>query len=160
MKKKIGIITLGEKAFLSDACYGTICKGNCTIDTIPGEYIAFITRSESKSPYIGGRISNLFVVHKDFYPTYKKMPKNDKEMLFCGVDSGTCGIYDEEYYRKYHTENEVDDDWYEKNVIEMEEFNITDNLGVISRSGCGDGLYPVYADYKDGKAFALRVNFL
>ena len=42
----------------------------------------------------------------------------------------------------------------------MEEFNITDNLGVISRSGCGDGLYPVYADYKDGKAFALRVNFL
>lgn len=157
-KENIGTITLGEIAFLSDPCYGTISKWNCTMEMIPGEYFVFITRTMTQT--IQGRISSLYVVHKDFFKNFKKRPNNDHERLRCAVDSGTCGIFSAEYFEKFHDENGVDDDWYEKNVIEMDEFKITDKKGAISSSGLGDGLYPVFAEYKNGKAFALRIKFL
>lgn len=160
MKKKIGEIELGDVAFLSDPCYGTDCRSNTTMNVLAGKYNVYITRSESKSPYIENRISNIFVVHKEIAKTYKKMPTDDKDMLMCAVDSGTCGIFDYEYYKKHHTENDVEDNWYEENVIKMEEFKVTDNLGAISSSGLGDGLYPVFAEYKNDKAFAIRIKFL
>jgi hypothetical protein len=158
MKQKIGTMQLGEIAFLSDPCYGTNSIGNCTMQMIPGEYIVFITKSSAQ--WCEGRISSIYAVHKDFYKTFKKRPSNDQESLFCAVDSGTCGIFSADYYEKYHDPNGVDDDWYEENVIGMDKFKITDNQGAISSSGLGDGFYPVYAEYKDGKAFALRIKFL
>ena len=163
MKSKIGTITLGEKAYLSDPCYDSKPNGfyNCVIDTIPGEYYAFVTRSESKG-CSKDRITSLLVVHKDYYPKFKTMPRNYDEMLFCCVDSGTCGIFDKDYFEKYHssTSNEIDEDWYDKFVIEMEEHIITDNKGVISISGWGNGRYPVFAEYVNKKAFAIRIKFL
>lgn len=158
MKQRIGTIKLGEIAFLSDPCYGTMSDWNCTMEMIPGEYIVFITRTQAKM--IEGRISNLYVVHKDYYKTFKKRPKDDNEMLRCAVDSGTCGIFSADYFEKYHDEDGVDDDWYDENVIQMDEFKITDEQGAICSSGLGDGLYPVFAEYKGKRAFALRINFI
>ena len=65
-----------------------------------------------------------------------------------------------DYYKKYHTEDEVNDEWYEENVIKMEKFIITDELGCISQSGYGDGCYSVYAEYKGKNAFAIRIKFI
>lgn len=157
-KENIGTITLGEIAFLSDPCYGTISKWNCTMEMIPGDYFVFITRTMTQM--IQGSISSLYVVHKDFYKNFKKRPSDDHERLRCAVDSGTCGIFSAEYFEKFHDESGVDDDWYEENVIKMDEFKITDGKGAISSTGLGDGLYPVFAEYKDGKAFALRIKYL
>ena len=151
-KENIGTITLGEIAFLSDPCYGTISKWNCTMEMIPGDYFVFITRTMTQT--IQGRISSLYVVHKDFYKNFKKRPSDDHERLRCAVDSGTCGIFSAEYFEKFHEVRGVDDDWYEENVIKMDEFKITDGKGASSSPGLGDGLYPVFAEYKDGKAFA------
>jgi hypothetical protein len=81
-------------------------------------------------------------------------------MLVCAVDSGTCGIFSAEYFEQFHNENDVNNDWYEENVIKMDEFKITDEKGVISSSGLGDGLYSVFAEYKNGLAFALRIKFI
>lgn len=159
-KQRIGTIKLGDIAFLSDPCYGTECKMNCTMEMVEGDYAVFITRSDAE--IVRGRISNLYVVHKDYYKTFKKRPNDDNEMLVCGVDSGTCGIFSAEYFEQFHDESGVDDEWYDENVIKMDEFKITDGKGVISSSGVGDGVYPVFAEYcKDsGKAFALRIRFL
>ena len=157
-KENIGTITLGEIAFLSDPFYGTMSKWNCTMEMIPGEYFVFITRTMTQT--IQGSISSLYVVHKDFYKNFKKRPSDDHERLCCAVDSGTCGIFNAEYFEKFHDESGVDDDWYEENVIKMDEFKITDGKGAISSTGLGDGLYPVFAEYKDGKAFALRIKYL
>jgi hypothetical protein len=157
-KENIGTITLGEIAFLSDPCYGTISKWNCTMEMIPGDYFVFITRTMTQT--IQGRISSLYVVHKDFYKNFKKRPSDDHERLRCAVDSGTCGIFNAEYFEQFHDKDGVDDNWYEENVIKMDEFKITDGKGAISSTGLGDGLYPVYAEYKNGKAFALRIKYL
>lgn len=160
MKTKIGEIELGEIAYLSDPCYGTMSRGNTTISVIPGVYLVFVTRSESKSRFIENRINNLIVVHKDYYSKFKTYPKNDKEGLYCAVDSGCCGVFNCDYYEQYHTENDVNDDWYDKNVINMDEFIITEGKGAISCSGLGDGVYGVFAEYVDDKAFAIRIKFI
>jgi hypothetical protein len=159
-KQRIGTIEIGEIAFLSDPCYGTISRWNCTMSMVSGKYYAYITRFEGKSDYLKDRIQSLVIVHSEYYKTDKTLPNDDKEQLVCAVDSGTCGIFDGEYFAQFHTENDVDDDWYEKNVIEMDEFTITDGKGVISSSGIGDGCYKVYAHYIKDKAYALRIRFL
>ena len=53
-----------------------------------------------------------------------------------------------------------DMEWYDKNVIQMGDYNICDGLGAISSSGCGDGNYPVFAEYEGDSAFAIRIKFL
>lgn len=160
MKKNVGVIELGEIAFLSDPCYGTMSMYNSTIQTIPGKYNVYVTISESNSRFYMGRITSIMAVHQDYYPKFKTMPKNDRESLFCAVDSGTCGIFDKDYFKKFHTEDDVDDEWYDKFVINMDSFINTENKGAISSSGWGDGCYPVYAEYVGDKAFAIRIKFL
>ena len=159
MKQRIGTIKLDEIVFLSDPCYGTESKWNCTMEMVPGDYAVFITRTEANM--IEGRISSIYVVHTDFYKKFKKRPNDDHEMLRCAVDSGTCGIFSADYFEKYHDVDGVDDNWYEENVIKMDEFKITDEKGAICSSGLGDGLYPVFAEYENGgRAFALRIKFI
>lgn len=158
-KKRIGQIVLGETAFLSDSCYGTNTKWNCTMKVVSGKYNVYITRAEHKDELYKGRISNIIAIHSDYYRNHKTLPKDDRENLFCAVDSGTCGIYDGEYFAQYHSEDDVDDTWY-NNIINMDEYIITDGKGAVSSSGVGDGLYKVYASYDKDKAYALRINFL
>ena len=160
MKRKIGEIEIGEYAFLSDPCYGKYSAHNSTIGTIKGVYNVFITRCESIDDFYKGRISNIYVIHKDYYKKDKTQPNDDKENLHCFVDSGTCGIFDAEYFEKFHTDDDVDDDWYEKFVINMDDYIITEGKGAISSSGIGDGCYKVYAKYDKGNAYAIRIKFL
>lgn len=157
-QQTIGKIHLGDFAYLSDPDCGISDKRNCTMDVVPGDYLVFITRTESKT--FNGTISNIYAIHKDFYKNYKGRPKNDKEMLVCEVDSGYCGIFDGKYFEDYHDETGVDDDWYDEKIQDMPEINITDGFGAVCFSGIGCGVYKVYAEYTQGKAFALRVNFL
>ena len=160
MKKKIGTITLTDLTFLSDPCYGTETWCNDVISTIPGEYNVFVTICESRNSWLKGRISSILAIHKDYTKSLKGMPKDNSEDIYCGVDSGTCGIFNAEYFEKFHDEQGVEDEWYDKNVIQMDDYNICDGLGAISSSGCGDGNYPVFAEYKGDSAFAIRIKFL
>lgn len=160
MKKRIGTITLSELTYLSDPCYGFESMGNDVINTIPGDYYVYITRSENKSEWLQNRISSIIAIHKDYAKTHKHYPNDDSEDLGCAVDSGTCGIFNAEYFEKYHTADDVNDEWYDEHVIQMGEFKITDGLGAICSSGCGDGWYPVFAEYKGDNAFAIRIKFL
>lgn len=160
MKKKIGTITLSDLTFLSDPCYGTETWCNDVMRTIPGEYNVFVTICESRDSWLKGRISSILAIHKDYTKFLKGMPKDDSEDIYCGVDSGTCGIFNAEYFEKFHDEQGVEDEWYDKNVIKMGDYNICDGFGAISSSGCGDGNYPVFAEYKGDSAFAIRIKFL
>jgi hypothetical protein len=161
MKKKIGVITLTDITYLSDPSYGTDCAYNDVITTVPGEYNVYITRSESNDPFFKDRISNLIAVHKDYTKQLKHFPNNDKYDFGCGVDSGTCGVFNAEYYEKFHDDLTADDDWYDQNVMTMDDFKITDGLGAMCSSGVGDGYYPIYAEYTGtDEAYAIRIKFL
>lgn len=160
--KKIGTIYLGESAILSDPGYELVISPLSIINTIEGEYNVYITRSKSKDNWLANRISNIIAIHKDYVKVMNgRLPMDDSEDLTCGVDSGTCGIFDAGYYEDYHFEGGIDDDWFERMVIQgLPEFRITDGQGAFSSSGTGDGWYPIFAEYKGTKAYAIRIKFL
>lgn len=103
-----GTITLGSKVMVSDPCYklGTWCQGVLE-NVLPGKYhckVAFIDEGTW-----GIRVSKITVLHKNYLNKTLRVEKCDFEV---GVDSGTAGIYDYDYYAKYHTDKYLDDVWY------------------------------------------------
>ena len=109
MKK---IIKLGEKVMVSDPCYGlgTWCQGVLE-NVLPGNYECEVEYKDEGD--WGIRVAAIEVVHEDC-GVYVFEPQ-DFEV---GVDSGQAGIFDYDYYCKYHTDcnngEHVDDDWYDR----------------------------------------------
>lgn len=80
-----------------------------------------------------------------------------------GVDSGTIGIFDKDYYEKYHFENKIDEDWYDKNICDFTKTlrrgaNITDDNGVWVNTSCGDGEYVAELYMKDGEICGIEIT--
>lgn len=138
-------ITSG-KIVCSDPCYdlGIWCAENQS--AVNGIYNVYIILDKTTK-----RHKALEVIHKD-YDT--KNLSWDVSGCSCGVDSGTFGFFDYEYYEKYHegdVENkDKNDKWYEDNIcaIDGHEYN-TDNKGYWSQAGYGDGYYPLDFAYLD-----------
>jgi hypothetical protein len=108
-----GTITLGEKVMVSDPCYGlgTWCQGVLE-NVLPGVYDCNVEYSDEGD--WGVRVSAIEVTHESCRGKFIALNLEDFEV---GVDSGQAGIFDYEYYAKYHmdaTERpHVDDDWYD-----------------------------------------------
>ncbi len=109
-----GTIHLESKVIVSDPCYGlnTWCQG--IIDNVlPGEYKCVSVYSDEGK--WGTRVAAIMLVHKDYSEDFLVY----NEMDFCvGVDSGQAGIFDYDYYKKYHKDSEekdhVDKYWYDR----------------------------------------------
>ena len=202
-----GTIMLGGKVMVSDPCYGigTWCQGVLE-NVLPGVYDCNVEYSDEGD--WGIRVSAIEVTHESCKGKFVQL---EREEFDVGVDSGQAGIFDYEYYAKYHmdaTERpHVDDDWYDMvcdltltKILnpEYEEFcyeltdtsveglqkrfdaffeykdsiksvkyihkpdgNTTNNLGLVSYSGYGDGGYDCQtARNEDGKIVAIRVEFI
>jgi hypothetical protein len=88
----------------------------------------------------GKRVKSLTAIHSD-YNGHSIIVKAPFEV---GVDSGQCGIYDEDYYRQYHTEDDCNEDWYEEVCNLTDPFGTKDDKCVVSSSGYGDGGYDCF----------------
>lgn len=107
-----GFIALNDKVMVSDPCYGmnTWCQG--VIDNVlKGNYKCTVETSDEET--WGRRVSAIQVIHADYM---KKSLEYSKANFYVGVDSGQAGIFDYEYYKKYHSDDNetehVDNDWY------------------------------------------------
>ena len=168
-----GFIALGDKIMVSDPCYGmnTWCQG--VIDNVlKGNYKCTVETSDEGE--WGNRVSAIQVVHEDYV---KKSLEYSKENFEVGVDSGQAGIFDYEYYKKYHSDSSeiehVNKAWYWEiceltvttNVnwptIQISDGNTIDGLGFVSSSGYGDGGYDCWTAHNDeGKIVAIRVEYI
>lgn len=109
-----GVITLGAKVMVSDPCYGlgTWCQGVLE-NVLPGQYDCIVEYSDEGD--WGTRVSAIEATHVDYniFTLYEELEKFE-----VGVDSGQAGIFDYEYYAKYHMDAtrrpHVDDDWYDR----------------------------------------------
>lgn len=109
-----GTIHLENKVIVSDPCYGlnTWCQG--VVDNVlPGKYKCVSVYSDEGE--WGTRIAAIMLMHKDYSEDFLVY----NEMDFCvGVDSGQAGIFDYDYYKKYHKDSEekdhVDEHWYDR----------------------------------------------
>lgn len=109
-----GIIHLGQKVMISDPCYGvgTWCQG--VLDNVlEGKYECIVEYSDEGD--WGVRVAVIQVIHEDYMDDISAYLAEDFKI---GVDSGQAGVFDYEYYCKYHSNStereEVDDDWYNK----------------------------------------------
>lgn len=156
-------IKLGSKVMVSDPCYGlgTWCQGVLE-NVLPGNYNCNVEYSDEGD--WGVRVALIEVVHEDYDGVFCM----DMENFEVGVDSGQAGIFDYDYYAKYHDSCDVrphvDDDWYDRVgdiTLSEESAGSIDNLGFVSSSGFGDGGYTCWTERnKDGYIIAIRVEFI
>lgn len=159
--KHIGSLTLGDKVVISDPCYesGTWCMIT-DLPVVPGTYeahIEFDTESE--------RVLSLTAWHKDYLPDEATCA--DEEWLLdpIGVDSGQAGIYDADYFHRYHDLSKITKQ--ELNAWYRDACGCTDNYAdtmddscVISRSGWGDGGYSAGVKRNDnGDIIAITISY-
>jgi|TARA_B100000902_G_scaffold131371_1_gene130226 hypothetical protein len=90
----------------------------------------------------------------------KKMPKGQL-IGHCGVDSGQILLIDPCYVYKdeFDPDNPTGGDYDECCRITLSEGAGQTELGVVTSSGYGDGVYPVYAE-KDGNGRVKQVTIL
>ena len=106
----IGRFSLGNKVMVSDPCYSTDtwCQG--VLENVrKGFWDAYIKMCD-KGPW-GIRVAELIVINLDYNDEYTGLESediNELQNFEVGVDSGTAGIFDYEYYCKYH-DKRVDD---------------------------------------------------
>lgn len=96
----LGTINLNTEVYISDPCYeiGTWCQA-LVKGLKPGQYNCYMTKVDEGD--WGLRVSDVWITHIDYKDIYPKA----KIEATIGVDSGAAGIYDKEYYEKYHTLN-------------------------------------------------------
>ena len=163
-------INLSSNVIVSDPCYSrpTWCQTVLT-DVLPGKYISQVNEDPETD-----RCAELLVIHEEYYQKHLDYVEHSS----CGVDSGQLGIFDAASYRNDDyaagiTAPKVDfflpgdslegDAWYEK----MCKFTLDSlgygsyDAGVVSRSGWGDGMYPLDVARNDqGQIVAMQVIFI
>lgn len=130
-RKFYGTIEISNgRIVCSDPCY---YSGIWCADSFPaknGLYRVYIYHKDKKNAV-------LEIIHQD-YDT-KSVDWDDADSA-CAVDSGTFGFFDKVYYDTYH-DGELDEEWYNDNVVDADDYLITDGAGAWSSSGYGDGMY-------------------
>ena len=158
-KMTAGTITIGSRIRVSDPCYDkdTWCAG--TIENVlPGEYDCFYILFDDGD--WGKRVAELEIRHQDYLHIYA----DKAEDIDVGVDSGQCGLYDQDYFEQ----NCGNEDWYDmacQLTYHKEEIcfqgGTMDEKGFVTSSGYGDGGYVCFTGRnRGGKVISVRVEFI
>lgn len=155
-------IKLNNTVVVSDPCYEL---NSCGQGVLKGVLLGFYN-CEAKmvnDQFWGTRVASLEVCHECYaHPNYQLAP------FTVGVDSGQAGVFDYEYYEKYHVntlENmTTNDQWYDDVcdiTLAPQPYGTTEDKGFVSSSGFGDGVYPCYiAKNNNGEIIAIRIVFI
>lgn len=145
-----GTITLSSKVRVSDPCYDmdTWCAGTLE-DVLPGTFKCFYQRTGE------GRVASIKVVHQDYDPV--EYEPNEISDIDVGVDSGMCGIYDNDYFSNHCN----DEDWYDS-ICDIRDAESFDKTAFVSSSGYGDGSYvcKVARRKSDGCIVSIGITFI
>lgn len=155
-------IYLSKEVYLTDPCYDitTWCQdllknvkeGKWLVDYEYNEY-----KDGTKQEVI------LSLAHEDYGMTiFNDFYDKIEDSCVLGVDSGTIGVFNKNYYEKYHFKNDIDNNWYEKNICSnanslIRGANITDNEGVWVNTSYGDGEYSANLYIKDGEICGIEI---
>ena len=164
------MIELGTKVLVSDPCYDypTWCTG--TVENVkPGKYETSVEYWEDTDPFFRGRVSVLYAILEGLNKESLNWEITEADI---GVDSGQCGIYDFESVKDIIGTGEYNekDSFYAKacactndDKLQYQELKDLDNInsiGVVSRSGVGDGSYDLYIAKQDDQVVGFKVVYL
>ena len=171
-------IKLSNKVRVSDPSYDdkVYCKLN--LDVLPGNYYVNVSHYQDSS--WGRRVSELSVYHTKYESGHKF---NWVEYGEIGVDSAQAGIFCETTYRNDEyadknikdtegqfnfdvliSEEESGSKFYVKMChmsVNNDDFYGTYDRGVVSRSGYGDGGYPVFLAYdSENNVVGIKIEYI
>lgn len=155
-------IILGEEVYLSDPCYDTKTWCQALLTNVKeGKWLIDYEYNEFEDGMKQQIILSL--AHEDYgMAIFNDYYDEVHESCVLGVDSGTLGVFDKEYYEKYHGENKIDDEWYDKTICDFlhslrRGANIVDGKGVWCNTTYGDGKYIADLYIKDGKVYGIEI---
>lgn len=162
---QLGKIELGNTVIVTDPCYeiGTWCT--YLINTMkPGTYEASVAIcNDTSADWRSGRIAVQYVLPNGM--TVEDFNKKAKEYSSIGVDSGTAGIFDFEYFKEVQ---ETKDDHYKdekfynarNQASPVWTIGTPDKKGIVTSSGIGDGGYTVSCIEENGEIIAISLVFI
>lgn len=165
----IGTFSLGTKVMVSDPCYklNTWCQG--VLENVKsGIWEAYLKMIDTGM--WGIRVAELIAISSEHHEKYLTIMDEHQEFEV-GVDSGCAGIFDYDYYAKYHTEEEINENWYTTTIHKQffpthdssgwENSIFTDSEGIASMTGYGDGGYDCYvARNTEGEIVGIRIVYI
>lgn len=144
----LGTIEIKNGLIVADPCYGKddivgdmdngVMLKNDEVN--PGIYDCYVGWV-NKGSY-GNRIAFMEIVEDG-----ARFSLDGGHIGYAGVDSGTMMMGDSKEWEKHHSDDSVDDDWYNTNVVERafeDSYLFDEGFSFLSSSGWGDGCYPVY----------------
>lgn len=143
---------------VSDPCYDkdTWCAGVIE-DVKNGNWESYIKLDETSS-----RVSELLTFYSDISNATVKKDNWIEQPIEVGVDSGQCGIFDDDYYPNGKTGEYGDmDSFYGKCCdITTSDFSGVLEFGTVSSSGFGDGSYVCYALEDKNGVVGVKIVFI
>ena len=161
MKEERKTIQIEDAVYLTDPCYDITTWCQDLLHNVK-RATRVIKNKYNKYEDGTGQEVILSLTHKDkgitIFEDY--IEKIDSAVL--GVDSGTIGIFDKKYYEEYHYANNINDEWYEKNICDFTHTlrrgaNITDGKGVWVNTSYGDGEYYATLYIRDEKICGIEI---
>lgn len=150
---------VSNKLRVTDPCYDMEIWCAHTLENVRnGKYTAIATRGNQGS--WGDRISELTIKHESVLN--KKRLRFRRLDVNIGVDSGQAGFFDYDYYNNVKLNEQLDASFYN----EMCEFTLSadqvgsNQNGVVSSSGFGDGVYSLQVAEENGEVVAARLIFI
>lgn len=112
-KEFVGTVTLGERVRVTDPCYNmdTWCAGSID-NVLPGTYRAYVQYSDEGE--WGERVSAIILKHTG----YSSKGATAHVDFVVGVDSGTCGIFDEQFFKDNHNNEDFTSEAWKLTIIE------------------------------------------
>jgi hypothetical protein len=108
-------------------------------------------------PTCGKRVSELWMHHSDI----DELEYGDDYVDYVTVDSGQCGFFFNNDFKKLYKDRERSDEWYDMVCEENQNEGIILDEGVVTSSGLGDGAYDVFvSEDEDGNVESIRVVFI
>lgn len=152
-------IVLGKKVIVSDPCYevGIWCQKELS-NVLPGAWQVDIRKAKVRNYSL---VAELIARHEG----YPECEISEFETGRIAVDSGQCGFFDADYYKRHQPDNDYDnpDSWYRRicDLTLGSDWGTINDKGVVSASGHGDGLYDLYiSKNSDGEIVGMRVEFI
>ena len=152
-------IELGNEVYLTDTCYDTTTWCQQLLTNVKSGKWVVDYEFDNKDNELKTTLS---IAHEDYgMAIFNDFYDEVKSSMELGVDSGTIGIFDKDYYEKYHYECSIDDTWYENNIINSvgrRKEHITDNKGVWVNTTYGDGVYYANLYIKDNEICGIEIS--